>query len=105
MYDLLVIGAGPAGITATERAARMGAKVCLVESRRAGGTDAVSGVVPARTLAHIAHLKRTAEQLGRYGIRASNESDNSAMEPLAPVHPDTKHQLQLDIYEAPSVLG
>ena len=70
MYDLIVIGAGPAGITATERAARMGAKVCLLEARRAGGTDAVSGVLPARTLAYIAHLKRTAGQLERYGIRA-----------------------------------
>ena len=68
MYDLIIIGAGPAGITATERAARMGAKVCLVEARRAGGTDAVSGVLPARTLAYIAHLKRTAGQLERYGI-------------------------------------
>ena len=70
MYDLIVIGAGPAGVAAAERAARMGADVCLVEARRAGGTDAVSGVVPARTLAYIAHLKRTAEQLGRYGIEA-----------------------------------
>ena len=68
MYDLIVLGAGPAGVAATERAARMGAKVCLVDAQRAGGTDAVSGVVPARTLAYIAHLKRTAEQLGRYGI-------------------------------------
>ena len=68
MFDLLVLGAGPAGIAACERAARLGAKVCLVEARRAGGTDAVSGVVPARTLARIAHLKREAEQLGRYGI-------------------------------------
>ena len=68
MYDLIVLGAGPAGVSATERAARLGAKVCLVEARRAGGTDAVSGVVPARTLANIAHLKRTADQLGRYGI-------------------------------------
>ncbi len=70
MYDLIVIGAGPAGVAATERAARLGAKVCLVDAKRAGGTDAVSGVVPARTLAQIAHLKRNAEQLGRYGIEA-----------------------------------
>ncbi|MCG8543805.1 MAG: NAD(P)/FAD-dependent oxidoreductase [Alphaproteobacteria bacterium] len=68
MFDLLILGAGPAGIAAAERAARMDARVCLVDARRAGGTDAVSGVVPARTLAHIAHVKRTAEQLNRYGI-------------------------------------
>ena len=72
MYDLIVLGAGPAGITATERAARLGAKVCLIDSKRAGGTDAVSGVVPARTLAHVAQLKRTAEQMDRYGIQVGN---------------------------------
>ena len=69
MYDVLVMGAGPAGIAAAERAARLGAKVCLLDARRAGGTDAVSGVVPARTLAQIAQLKRTADDLGRYGIK------------------------------------
>lgn len=68
MYDLLVIGAGPAGLAASERAVRLGAKVCLLEARRVGGTDAVSGVVPARTLAQIAHLKRTADELRRFGI-------------------------------------
>lgn len=69
MYDVPVMGAGPAGIAAAERAARLGAKVCLLDARRAGGTDAVSGVVPARTLAQIAQLKRTADDLGRYGIK------------------------------------
>ena len=72
MYDLVVVGGGPAGIAATERAARMGANVCLVEAGRAGGTDAVSGVVPARTLAYIAHLHRNAQLLGRYGIETSS---------------------------------
>lgn len=67
-FDIIVVGAGPAGVAAAERAARMGAKICLLDARRAGGTDAVSGVVPARTLAYIAHQKRAAEKLGDYGI-------------------------------------
>ena len=78
MFDLLVLGAGPAGVAAAERAARMDAHVCLVDARRAGGTDAVSGVVPARTLAHIAHLMRTARQLDRYGIAVGSAQLNFA---------------------------
>src|SRR3954451_10934719 len=68
MIDVLVIGAGPAGVVAALRAADMGARTALVTHGEFGGMAANDGPVPVRTLAHAARLMREARQLGQYGI-------------------------------------
>jgi pyruvate/2-oxoglutarate dehydrogenase complex dihydrolipoamide dehydrogenase (E3) component len=68
MIDVLVIGAGPAGVVAALRAADAGAKTTLVTQDRFGGMAATDGPVPVRTLAHAARLIRDAGQLCSYGI-------------------------------------
>ena len=68
MVDVVVIGAGPAGMTAALRAGDLGAKTVLVTRDDFGGMAANDGPVPVRTLAHAARLLRDARQLGRYGI-------------------------------------
>jgi pyruvate/2-oxoglutarate dehydrogenase complex dihydrolipoamide dehydrogenase (E3) component len=67
---VIVIGAGPAGIVAALRAARLGARTALVTHDELGGMAANDGPVPVRTLAHAARLMREARQLPRYGINA-----------------------------------
>src|SRR6516225_5792444 len=69
MIDILVIGAGPAGVLAALRAADLGARTVLVTRAEFGGMAANDGPVPVRTLAHAARLIREARQLGLYGIR------------------------------------
>jgi pyruvate/2-oxoglutarate dehydrogenase complex dihydrolipoamide dehydrogenase (E3) component len=71
MFDVLVIGAGPAGVVASLRAADLGAKTALVTREEFGGMAANDGPVPVRTLAHAARLMRDARQLSQYGIRVS----------------------------------
>ena len=71
MIDVLVIGAGPAGVLAALRAADLGAHTVLVTRAEFGGMAANDGPVPVRTLAHAARLIREARQLGLYGIRVS----------------------------------
>ena len=66
----MVIGAGPAGVVAALRAARLGARTALVTRDEFGGMAANDGPVPVRTLAHAARLIREAAQLPRYGITA-----------------------------------
>jgi pyruvate/2-oxoglutarate dehydrogenase complex dihydrolipoamide dehydrogenase (E3) component len=66
--DVLVIGAGPAGVAAALRAADLGARTTLVSRKEFGGMAAGDGPVPVRTLAHAARLMREARQFGRYGI-------------------------------------
>jgi pyruvate/2-oxoglutarate dehydrogenase complex dihydrolipoamide dehydrogenase (E3) component len=67
-YEVVVVGAGPAGVMAALRAADLGAKTALVTSGAFGGMAANDGPVPVRTLAHAARLMREARQLGRYGV-------------------------------------
>lgn len=69
MYDLIVIGGGPAGVTAALRARELGAHTALVERGRMGGTCTNDGCVPTRVLARAARLVRDAEQFAEYGVQ------------------------------------
>jgi pyruvate/2-oxoglutarate dehydrogenase complex dihydrolipoamide dehydrogenase (E3) component len=71
MFDVIIIGAGPAGVLAALRAGDLGAKTALITRDEFGGMAAHDGPVPVRTLAHAARLIREAGQLGLYGIAVS----------------------------------
>ena len=68
MPDIVVIGAGPAGVMAAHCAAQLGASTALVTRNAFGGMAANDGPVPVRALAHAARLIREARQLPQYGI-------------------------------------
>ena len=68
MADVIIIGAGPAGVVAALRAADLGARTTLVTRQEYGGMAANDGPVPIRTLAHAARLLREARQLPEYGV-------------------------------------
>jgi pyruvate/2-oxoglutarate dehydrogenase complex dihydrolipoamide dehydrogenase (E3) component len=68
VYQVVVVGGGPAGVTAALRARELGAEVALFERGRMGGTCTNDGCVPTRVLAHAARLVRDAEQFADYGF-------------------------------------
>jgi pyruvate/2-oxoglutarate dehydrogenase complex dihydrolipoamide dehydrogenase (E3) component len=55
-YDLLVIGAGPAGLVAARSAAALGAKVALVERHQLGGNSLNYGSIPTKALIRTARM-------------------------------------------------
>jgi len=71
LYNLVVIGAGAAGLTASAFGGELGAKVALIEKERLGGDCTWYGCVPSKALlkvARVAHMMRTADG---YGIRSA----------------------------------
>ena len=50
MYDVLIVGSGPAGYVAAIRSAQLGLKVACVEKNYVGGTCLNVGCIPSKTL-------------------------------------------------------
>ena len=55
-YDLIVIGAGPAGYVAAIKAAQLGKRVACVEKERGGGTCNNWGCIPTKALLKNAEM-------------------------------------------------
>src|SRR5215472_8327420 len=68
MNHLIVLGGGPAGVSAALRARELGAQVTLIESKRIGGTIINSGPAPVRTLARAARLLRDTKSWHTFGL-------------------------------------
>ena len=68
-FDVLIIGAGPAGYVGAIRAAQLGARVCLVERDEVGGVCLNRGCIPTKTLTTFAELLERARTFQRLGIR------------------------------------
>jgi pyruvate/2-oxoglutarate dehydrogenase complex dihydrolipoamide dehydrogenase (E3) component len=67
--SLLVVGGGPAGITAALQARELGARVTLLEAGQIGGTSLNRGPAPVRTLARAARLARDWSSWSSFGLQ------------------------------------
>src|SRR5215475_16123756 len=67
-YNLVVVGAGPAGLVAAAGAAGLGARVALVERRLMGGDCLNYGCVPSKAILRVAHVAALFREAGGYGV-------------------------------------
>lgn len=72
MFDLAIIGGGPAGYTAAERAAHNGLNVVIFEKKAFGGVCLNEGCIPTKTLLYSAKLYHNAKNGSKYGICTEN---------------------------------
>jgi len=72
MFDLAIIGGGPAGYTAAERAAHNGLNVVIFEKKAFGGVCLNEGCIPTKTLLYSAKLYHNAKNGSKYGIGTDN---------------------------------
>jgi dihydrolipoamide dehydrogenase len=72
IYDLIVIGGGPAGYLAAERAGHAGLNTLLIEKRSVGGVCLNEGCVPSKALLYSAKVFDNARHGEKYGVIAAN---------------------------------
>jgi dihydrolipoamide dehydrogenase len=78
MYDLIVIGGGPAGYYAAEKAGKAGLSTLLVEKSHVGGVCLNEGCVPSKTLLHSSGLFAAASSSEKFGVTSAGVSFNLA---------------------------
>jgi dihydrolipoamide dehydrogenase len=67
-YDIIVLGAGPAGYSAAIRAAQLGARVLLADKGAIGGTCLNRGCIPTKFLWEAVTLGKKMKRGAEYGI-------------------------------------
>ena len=67
-FDVIVLGAGPGGYLAAERAGQAGLKALLIEKQHIGGTCLNEGCIPTKTLLHSAKMYHTAAISQPYAV-------------------------------------
>jgi len=73
-YDLAIIGGGPAGYVAAERAGEKGLSVVLFEKKELGGVCLNEGCIPTKTLLYSAKVYDTSLTSSKYGISNTETS-------------------------------
>ena len=68
MYDLIVVGGGPGGYLAAERAGALGMSVLLIEERRLGGVCLNEGCIPTKTLINGAKIYAHTKESAQFGV-------------------------------------
>ncbi len=72
MYDIGIIGGGPAGYVAAEKAGKNKLSVALFESKTMGGVCLNEGCIPTKTLLFSAKLLDYAKNAEKYGVNITN---------------------------------
>lgn len=68
LYDVAIIGGGPAGYTAAERASANGLKTVLFERNALGGVCLNEGCIPTKTLLYSAKTLDNVKNSAKYGV-------------------------------------
>ena len=74
MYDLAIIGGGPGGYVAAERAGAAGLSVILFEKKELGGVCLNEGCIPTKTLLYSAKVFDYTRHADKYGVNVDGSS-------------------------------
>lgn len=109
-YDLVIIGAGSAGLTASSAALPLGARVAMIEGNRTGGECTWTGCIPSKTLLSVARQVHAARNAAAMGVHIPTVDVDFAAVMAHVRHtiehiyndesPDVLRRMGIDVYEA-----
>ena len=108
-YNLVVLGAGTAGLVTAAIAAGLGARVALIERNLMGGDCLNVGCVPSKALIRASRARRNAEEASQFGIALSGSTTqnfSTVMERMRRIRSELGHvdsaqrfkELGVDVY-------
>jgi pyruvate/2-oxoglutarate dehydrogenase complex dihydrolipoamide dehydrogenase (E3) component len=83
MYDIIVIGMGPAGMAVSAMAVKMGLSVLGIEKDKIGGECLNNGCIPSKALLKAGEMRKIIDNLEHYGIHPTEKP--GVKDPLAVV--------------------
>lgn len=107
-FDLIVIGAGSGGLAAAKRASKHGAKVCIVEGDKIGGTCVIRGCVPKKLMVYAANSRKNILSSRGYGLTHEKLSFDSKfllksirneVDRLSELHFNSLEKLKIKIFK------
>jgi len=93
IYDVVVIGGGAAGLTASAVVGELGKKVALIERERLGGDCTWTGCVPSKALLKVAKVVQSIRTAHKYGITV-----NEPVVEMGVVRDHLRHVIQ-EVYQ------
>lgn len=74
IYDVAFLGAGPGGYVGAIRGGQLGAKICVIEEKKLGGTCLNTGCIPSKAFYASAEKMLNISSAAEFGVRASLDS-------------------------------
>jgi len=75
MYDIIVIGMGPAGMAVSAMAVKLGLSVLGIEKNKIGGECLNCGCIPSKALLKAGEMRKVMDNLEHYGMHAAEKPE------------------------------
>ncbi len=70
VFDVIILGGGPAGYVGAIRSAQLGMSTALIEKEKLGGVCVNIGCIPTKALLHSAYIASLLREAKEFGVEA-----------------------------------